>query len=99
VDTIDLGGVSSPMMGYLADRAKRHAAHTLRRLPQEQRYALTACFLVEIQKTILDHSMALHDPLLSKKLREAPPAFETRYRQVRRQSKRGLATLIQTGKT
>jgi TnpA family transposase len=99
VDTIDLGGVSSPMIGYLADLAKRHDAHTFRRFPQEKRYALTACFLVEIQKTILDHIMALHDQLLSKKLREATHAFETRYRQVRRQSKRGLATLIQTGKT
>jgi hypothetical protein len=43
--------------------------------------------------------MALHDQLLSKKIREATHAFETHYRQVRRQSKRGLATLIQTGKT
>jgi TnpA family transposase len=99
VDTIDLGGVSPPMIRYLADLAKRHDAHTFRRFPPEKRYALTACFLVEIQKTILDHIMALHDQLLSKKIREATNAFETRYRQVRRQSKRGLATLIQTGKT
>src|SRR5262245_60077691 len=56
-------------------------------------------FLVEIQQTILDHIMALHDQLLSKKIREATNAFETRYRRVRRQSKRGLAMLIQTGKT
>ena len=99
VDTIELGGVSPPMIRYLADLAQRHDAHTFRRVPPEKRYALTACFLVEIQKTILDHSMALHDQLLSKKIREATHAFETRSRQVRRQSKRGLATLSQTGKT
>lgn len=99
VDAIDLSGVSPPMIRYLADLTKRHDAHTFRRFPPEKRYALTACFLVEIQKTILDHIMALHDQLLSKKIREATNAFETRYRQVRRQSKRGLATLIQTGKT
>ena len=98
MDTIDLGGVSPPMVRYLADLEKRHDAHTFRRFPPEKRYALTACFLVEIQKTILDHIMALHDQLLSKKIREATNAFETRYRQVRWQSKRGLATLIQTGK-
>ena len=43
--------------------------------------------------------MALHDQLLTKKMREATNAFEKRYRQLRRQSKRGLAKLIQTGKT
>lgn len=99
VDTLDLGSVSPPMIRYLADLAKRHDAHTFRRFPAAKRYALTACVLVEIQKTILDHIMALHDQLLSKKIREATNAFETRYRQVRRQSKRGVATLIQTGQT
>jgi hypothetical protein len=58
VDAIDLSGVSPPMIRYLADLAKRHDAHTFRRFPPEKRYALTACFLVEIQKTILDHIMA-----------------------------------------
>ena len=86
------------MIRYLADLAKRHDAHTFRRFPQDKRYALTACFLVEIHKTILDHIVSLHDQLLSKKIREATNAFEKRYRQVRRQSKQGLATLIQTGK-
>jgi len=55
VDTMALSGVSPPMIRYLADLAKRHDAHTFRRFPPEKRYALTACFLVEIQKTILDH--------------------------------------------
>ena len=87
------------MLRYLADLAKRHDAHTFRRFPQQKRYALTACFLVEIQKTILDHIVALHDQLLSKKGREATNAFEKRYRQVRRQSKRGLVILIPMGKT
>jgi TnpA family transposase len=99
VETIDLSGVSLPMIRYLADVAKHHDAHTFRRFPQDKRYALTACFLVEIHKTILDHIASLHDQLLSKKIREATNAFEKRYRQVRRQSKKGMTTLIQTGKT
>jgi TnpA family transposase len=99
VEMIDLSGVSLPMIRYLADLAKRHDAHTFRRFPQDKRYALTACFLVEIHKTILDHIASLHDQLLSQKIREATNAFEKRYRQVRRQSKKGLITLIQTGKT
>src|SRR5262249_31867623 len=41
----------------------------------------------------------LHDQLLTKKSREATNAFEQHYRRVRRQSKRGFATLIAMGKT
>jgi hypothetical protein len=87
------------MIRYCADQAKRYDVHTLRRFPETKRYGLTACFLVEIHKTILDHIVALHDQLLTKKMREARNAFEKRYRQVRRQSRRGLAKLITTGET
>jgi len=99
VGTIDLGGISLPMIRYCADQAKRYDVHTLRRFPETKRYGLTACFLVEIHKTILDHIVALHDQLLTKKMREAKNAFEKRYRQLRRQSRRGLAKLITTGET
>ena len=99
VGTIDLGGISPPMSRYLAEQAKRYDVHTLRRFPEAKRYGLTACFLVEIHKTILDHVVSLHDQLLTKKIREARNAFEKRYRQVRRQSRRGLAKLIHTGET
>src|SRR2546422_5400913 len=99
VGTIDLGGISPPMIRYLADQGKRYDVHTLRRFPEAKRYGLTACFLVEIHKTILDHIVSLHDQLLTKKIREARNVFETRYRQVRRQSRQGLAKLITTGET
>jgi TnpA family transposase len=99
VDSIDLDGISPPTMRYLADQGKRYDVHTLRRFPEAKRYSLTACFLVEIHKTILDHIVSLPDQLLTKKIREARNAFETRYRQVRRQSRRGCAKLITTGQT
>jgi len=99
VGTIDLSGLGLPMIRYLADQAKRYDVHTLRRFPETKRYALTACFLVEIHKTILDHIVALHDQLLTTKMREARNAFEKRYRQLRRQYRRGLAKLITTGET
>src|SRR5215470_6782488 len=99
VGSIDLDGISPPMMRYLADQGKRYDVHTLRRFPEVKRYSLTACFLVEIHKAILDHIVSLHDQLLTKKIREASNAFETRYRQVRRQSRRGFAKLITTGQT
>ena len=87
------------MMRYFIDQGKRYDVHTLRRFPEAKRYSLTACFLVEIHKTILDHIVSLHDQLLTKKIREARNAFETRYRQVRRQSRRGFAKPITTGQT
>src|SRR5262244_2925736 len=87
------------MIRYCADQAKRYDVHTLRRFPATKRYGLTACFLVEIHKTILDHIVALHDQLLTKKRRAAKHAFEKRYRQLRRQSRRGVAKLLTTGET
>ncbi len=99
VSVIDLKSLSSPMVRYFADMAKRYDVYELRRFAPTKRYALTACFLVEIHKTILDHIVALHDQLLTKKMREAKNAFETRYRRLRRQYRRGLTKLITTGET
>jgi TnpA family transposase len=99
IETIPLQGISPPMVRYLADLATRYDARALRRFPATKRTALAACFLVEIQKTILDPIVALHDQLLTQKLREARHAFEEQHRQLRRQYKPGLRTLITTGKT
>ena len=99
VSVIDLRSLSPPMVRYFADIAKHYDVYELRRFAPTKRYALTACFLVEIHKTILDHIVALHDQLLTKKMREAQHAFETRYRTLRRQYRRGLTKLIATGET
>ena len=99
VGTIDLSSVSAPMIRYLADLTKRYDVRALRRFAPAKRYALTACFLVEAHKTILDHIVALHDQLLTKKMREAKNAFEKHYRELRRHYRRGLAKLIATGDT
>src|SRR5713101_9431616 len=99
VSVIDLRSLSPPMVRYFTDIAKRYDVYELRRFAPTKRYALTACFLVEIHKTILDHIAALHDQLLTKKMREAKNAFETRYRKLRRRYRRGLTKLITTGET
>jgi TnpA family transposase len=99
VSDIDLGSVSPPMIRYLADVTKRYDVRALRRFSPAKRYTLTACFLVEVHKTILDHIVVLHDQLLTKKMREARNAFEKRYRQLRRHYRRGLSKLIATGET
>src|SRR5215510_8644381 len=99
VEAIDVSSVRPPMMRYFADVAKRYDARALRRFPPAKRYTLMACFLVESHKTILDHLVALHDQLLTKKMREAHHAFEQRYQRLRRQYRRGLLKLIATGNT
>ena len=87
--TINLGGLSLPMIRYCADQAKRYDVHTLRRFSTTKRYGLTAYFRVEIHKTMLDHIVGLHDQGLTQKMREARNAFEKRYRQLRRPYRRG----------
>jgi hypothetical protein len=99
VEALDVSNLSPPMIRYFADMTKRYDVRALRRFPPAKRYTLTACFLTEVHKTILDHIVALHDQLLTKKMREAKNAFEERYRQLRRQYRRGLAKLIATGTT
>lgn len=99
VDAIDVSPISAPMIRYFADVAQHYDVRALRRFPEAKRYALTACFLVEAHKTILDHIVALHDQLLTKKMREATNAFEQHYRRLRRQYRRGLVKLIATGNT
>ena len=47
----------------------------------------------------LDHLVALHDQLLTKKRREAHHAFAQRYQRLRRQYRRGWLKLIATGNT
>jgi Domain of unknown function (DUF4158) len=57
----NLHGVSQALITHLSDTAKRHDAWYLRRLPETKRYALMACFLMEVRKTILDHLVEMHD--------------------------------------
>jgi hypothetical protein len=89
VDTIDVSRLRPPMLRSFAAVAKRDDARALRRFAPAKRYPLMACFLVESHQTMLDHLVALHDQLLTKKRREAPHAFDQRSQRLRRQYRRG----------
>lgn len=97
VEAIALSPISAPMIRYCADVSKHDAVRALRRFPEAKRSALTACFLVEAHKTILDHLVALHAQRLTQKMREATHAFAQRSRRLRRQDRRGLVKLLATG--
>ena len=67
--------------------------------PPAKRYTLTACFLVEVHKTILDHIVALHDQLLTKKMREAKMPLKNATARSAGSIGAGLLKLIATGET
>jgi len=82
-----------------ADVTQHDDGRALRRFPEAKRSALTACVLVEAPTTILAHLGALHEQLLTKKRREATPAFEPPSRRLRRPYRRGLVKRMATGTT
>jgi TnpA family transposase len=77
----NLRGVSQSLVTHLSDTAKRHDAWYLRRLPETKRYALMACFLVEVRKTLLDHLVEMHDQHITSLLGECRREAEDRQRE------------------
>jgi hypothetical protein len=57
------------------------------------------CFLVEVQKTLLDYLVAMHDQLLTTKCREARHVYEELLRTLRRRIRPSVATLIAAGQS
>lgn len=98
IGQIDLSGIGPGVLQHLSQLARRYDARALKRFPPAKRYALCACFLVEVQKTILDHGVTLHDQYLMEICRKSRNRFEKRHRQLRRQAKKGVETLIKTTK-
>jgi hypothetical protein len=99
VDQIDLSDIRPGGIEHLARLTRRYDAHTLRRLPSTRRHALRLCFLVEVQKTLWDYLVAMHDQLLTTKCREARHVHEERLRTLRRRVRPSVATLIATGQS
>jgi Domain of unknown function (DUF4158) len=94
VGQINLDGIPSAQVHHLAQLANRYDARALKRFAPVKRHAMVACFLVEIQKTILDHVVAMHDQLVTTMTRRSRNAFEKRHRELRPRAKKGLDTLL-----
>jgi TnpA family transposase len=94
---LDLSDIRSGIIEHLARLTRRYDVRALRRFPAPRRYALVLCFLVEVEKTLLDYVVAMHDQLLTIKCREARHVYEERLRTLRRRVRPGVATLIATG--
>src|SRR5262249_50671547 len=91
---INLSTVPAAQVRCLAQLAARYDVRALKRFAPAKRYALVTCFLVEIQKTLLDQVVALHDQFLTALLRKSRNSFERRYRDLRQRAKKGWDTLL-----
>jgi hypothetical protein len=91
---LDLSAVPAAQVRSLAQLAARYDVWALKRFAPAKRSALVTCFLVEIQKTLLDQVVALHDQFLTALLRKSRNSFERRYRDLRQRAKRGWDTLL-----
>src|SRR5713101_9348562 len=94
---LDLSDLRPGLIEHLAQLTRRYDVRALRRFLAPRRYALVLCFLVEVEKTLLDYVVAMHDQLLTIKCREARHVYEERLRTLRRRVRPGVATLIATG--
>jgi TnpA family transposase len=91
---IDLGMINPGVVRHLALLAKRYDVHALKRFAPAKRHAMLACFLVEAERSLLDHLVEMHDQYLTTMWRRARHAFEERHRQLRRRAREGVETVL-----
>src|SRR5712692_7934351 len=91
---IDLGIINPDLVRHLALLAKRYDVHALKRFAPAKRHAMLACFLVEAERSLLDHLVEMHDQYLTTMWRRARHAFEERHRQLRRRAREGVETVL-----
>jgi TnpA family transposase len=91
---IDLGMINPGAVRHLALLAKRYDVYALKRFAPAKRYAMLACFLVEAERSLLDHLVEMHDQYLTTMWRRARHAFEERHRQLRRRAREGVETVL-----
>ena len=91
---IDLSGFHPHLIHHLYQLARKYDAQALKRFVPATRYALLSCFVVETQRTLLDHLIQMHDQFLTTMCRRSRHAFEERHREFRRRAKKGVETLL-----
>ena len=92
--TIDVSGFGAELIRHLAALAKDYDSYKLRRFAPPKRHALTAAFLVETYKTVLDHLVDMHDQYVTMMCRRSRLAHEEKLREMRVRAKRGMDQLI-----
>ncbi len=95
VERVDVSDLNTKIVEQLASLGYNYGARDLRRFTPAKRYALVTCFLVEAQKTTLDHLAEMNRQFLTGMARRSRRAVELRQKEVRQRAKRGLATVVQ----
>jgi len=95
IDRVDVSDLNTEIVQQLAELGHRYPANDLRRFAPSKRYALVTCFLIEAQKTTLDHLVEMNRQFLTGMARRARRAVELRQKEVRQRAKRGLSIVLQ----
>lgn len=93
-DKINLDEINPGLIKHLAFLCKRYDAWAMRRFADEKRWAMLASFLVETEKTLLDHLVEMHDQYLIEMTRHSRTAYEEKFRAYRRKAKDGMEVLL-----
>jgi TnpA family transposase len=91
---INLSGIHPHLAYHLYQLARKYDAQALKRFAPATRYALLSCFVVETQRTLLDHLIQMHEQFLTTMCRKSRHAFEEKHRAFRRRARKGIQMLL-----
>jgi hypothetical protein len=93
LERVRFTGVGRELLQRLAAAVRTYDAWQIRRFDADKRYALAACFLYETKKTLLDYLVAMHAQFMTAMERRSHRAWEEEHRRLRKQVRRGVASL------
>lgn len=93
IEQVRFTGVGRELLQRLAAAVRTYDAWQIRRFDADKRYALAACFLYEAKKTLLDYLVAMHAQFMTAMERRSHRAWEEEHRRLRKQMRRGVASL------
>jgi len=94
VGQIDLSGVRPEVVLHHAELVRRYDVDDLKRFKPAKCHALVACFLVEANKSVLDHLVEMHHVFTTGLHRRARNAYEKKQRELRQKSGRNLRLVL-----
>ena len=95
VPAINLSKFGPDLVRHLAQLTKGYDVWEIKRFSlAAKRYALTAAFLIEALKTILDHLIEMHDQYVTRMCRRARRKYEKRHREMRLHAQNGTNRLL-----
>ena len=91
---IDLGSTREEVVEYLAELAFRYDASELRRFSEERRYAMLFCFLIEAERTLLDHVSEMHRVYLTGMEPRSRNQVQAKQKDTRKRARNSLKQIL-----